>query len=172
MLLHSYIRNKFIKFYAISFFALVGILWLTKMITFLDFITEKNMPLLDFFTLTVLLIPRLVEFLIPITILIALVITFHYFLYSKEIFIFKISGIKNKSMLRILLPVILFLIFLNFLILFYITPFSSNKIENIKLSLSNKVIASVLSEGEFKEIAKGVTVFVKSKKEIFYMIFG
>ncbi len=51
----------------------MGIIWLTRIIRYLDFVTDKNMHIYDFLSLILLLLPMLGEVLLPVITFIAVI---------------------------------------------------------------------------------------------------
>lgn len=161
--LNLYIIRKFFSYFFTTLFILTGIIWLTRIVKFVDFITERNMPITDFLLLTILLLPRLVEFLLPFICFIAALITINVFYQSRELFILKAAGLNKLQIIKPLAGAAALIWLVNFLLTAAGSPYAMRKIADLKTELANDLLISAVKVGEFNEVSDGITIYVESK---------
>ncbi|MBL6621238.1 MAG: LptF/LptG family permease [Rickettsiales bacterium] len=162
-LISIFLINKYFKYFFTTLFILVGIIWLTRIVKYIDYLTVNNMKVLDFSLLSLLLVPTLIDFLFPFIAVIALIFTFNNLIQKREIYIFKVSGLNNFYILKPLLYCFLILLFVHFILSFLIVPFSYNKIEIMKRDVASVLISGALNSGKFNSLDSNIVVFVDQK---------
>jgi len=162
-MLEIYIIKRFLRLFFTNLFILVGIIWLTRIVKYVDFITVKNMGIADFIMLTTLLLPRLVEFLLPIITFAAAIFTYNSLLNSRELFILKSSGLSRFDLLKIFSKIFAVVMLANYLLALYVVPFCYQKIEQIKTDLANEFLTASLEVGSFNQISDGLVVYIDDK---------
>jgi lipopolysaccharide export system permease protein len=101
--------------------------------------------------------------LLPFTMLLAVTLTYSRLNNDHEIVIFLSSGISRFEQLKIVFQASLFISFLFAVIVFYIAPWSEEKIIDINIIAKQEANVNGISEGQFKEFNKGEgIVFVDS----------
>jgi lipopolysaccharide export system permease protein len=150
--LDKYIVKKFVKFFAITFMIVVGIIWLTRIIKYIEFITVRNMGIGDFFSITLLILPKLADFLLPIIVFVTAIVTINNLIQTKELHIFKASGLSSIQILKPFLFVVVIVMGSNYMLNSYISPYSHNKTEKIKLELANEFVLSLIAASELTNI--------------------
>ena len=159
-----YILKKFSKFFAINLIIFLGILWLVKIIDFLELITDQHISFINFLYLSILTICKLASFIIPLVVLVAVIFTFNHFYYSKEIFVFKAAGMSKSQLLKPFILGLSLIILLNYLLLFYLAPFSERNIKLLSTKLANQFLASMLKAGEINKFDDNIRVFIAKKE--------
>jgi lipopolysaccharide export system permease protein len=129
---------------------LVSVILLTRSSSFLVFITEKGIGLLDFLSLFILLIPWLLTIIIPASLFISLLICFNKMIYSNEIAILKNAGLSKFNIIK---PVILLAIISSiicYIIALYLMPMANKVLKmkkyNFQLNYSNIMISERVFE--------------------------
>lgn len=143
-------------------FSLVGAVWLTQSLRYIDFVIAKGLPLMTFIKLISLLLPNLLGTVLPVGFLIALLFVFNRFYTDSELIIFKSIGMTNRHLLRAptILGVILCLSLYG--INLYLHPYSTQKFKDYKNEIRNHVSSYLIQPSEFTSF-KEMTFYVKSR---------
>ena len=142
---------------------LTSIAWLSQALRYLDLFTSDNVAASDYFFYVILLIPKITNFTIPISLFISIIFVFNRMRGDSELIIYWSSGKSNRNIL--LKPVLMLssLLFITQLILtVIIIPSSSlelrNKITEIR---SGGVDYNILKEKKFISPVKNLTIFIQ-----------
>jgi len=96
MLLYDrYIFRRVLAVFLAVVFLLVTLIWFSKTISFVKYITENGIELSQFLLLFLLILPWLLMFIIPISLFIAVVAVYNRMLVDNEIAILKNSGLTK-----------------------------------------------------------------------------
>lgn len=153
---------------AISFAGILTILilliWFSRAIPFVRYITENGVELSYFFFLFILILPWLLLIIIPISLLIANITIFNRLINSNEITILKNSGLTN---LQIAKPLIIFSAILSlicFCISIYFMPLANKE---LRLSRNNirSNYASLAFNSQTFESLKDITIYTKTRNQ-------
>ena len=127
------------SFFAIIF-VFISLIWFSKIVVFIQYITENGIALTELWKMFLLILPKLLLFGAPISLFTATLMTYQKFSRNNEITILKNSGL---SRLKIASPALfiglLFTIF-SFYLSFYLIPFANKELKISKLNLQNNYL--------------------------------
>ncbi len=163
-LYNRYILTKtLIAFFAIAAL-LIALIWFSRTITFVKYITENGVEIQQVFSLFLLILPWLMLFIIPISLFVAILIVYNRLITTNEISILKNSGLTK---LEIGLPVksiaasaVLFCFFISL----FLMPYCNKKLRLARLNFENNYSNLGFSKGTF-EVLKSLTIYVKDKND-------
>tara|TARA_B100001093_G_scaffold212255_1_gene203728 strand:+ start:1349 stop:2449 length:1101 start_codon:yes stop_codon:yes gene_type:complete len=142
---------------------LTSIAWLTQALRFLDLFTSENVAASDYFSYIILLIPKIINITIPISLFISIIFILNRMRGDSELLIYWSSGKSNRNIL--LKPILIFsslLFILQLILTIIIIPSSSlelrNKITEIR---SGGVDYKILKEKKFISPVKDLTIFIQ-----------
>ncbi len=156
------LRELFFSF-ILSFLALNMILMMEKVLRVSRLLSGVGASAFDFLRMILLIQPRLFQFTIPMSFLMAVLFTYTRFNMDNEIVIFKAAGMSFKGIAR---PVFLFGIIcflLSLLTSFYLSPNSDKAFKKRITSIITSKAPLAIEEGVFFTLFKGVVVFVEEK---------
>ena len=143
--------------------SLTGIIWLTQVLRFIDFMLNRGLTLMDFLYLTGLMLPSLLLILIPISLAIAVLYTYHKLSGDSELTVFNAVGI---SRLQLALPAIYAgtaCALICFALALYLMPVSRQHFQDIRTFFRDKYASVLLEEEVFNSPIDGLTVFVRQR---------
>lgn len=143
--------------------SLTGIIWLTQMLRFLDFMLNRGLSIGDFLTLTGLMLPSLLLLLIPIALCIAVIYTYNRLTVESELVVLNAVGVSTWQMTRPVLLVGGVCVLLCYALGFYLTPLANQKFQDIRTFFRDKYASVLLEEQVFSNPIDGVTVFVRER---------
>ncbi len=142
---------------------LTSIAWLSQALRYLDLFTSENVAASDYFFYIILLIPKIINFTIPISLFISIIFVLNRMRGDSELIIYWSSGKSNRNIL--LKPVLMlssFLFIAQLILTIVIIPNSSlelrNKITEIR---SGGVDYNILKEKKFISPVKNLTIFIQ-----------
>ena len=161
----------FRKFYQdISGFFLASLLmvglivWTIQAVNYFDFVTEDGHGLKIYFYYSLLNFPKIIERILPFIFFISVFYTIINYEVKNEIFIFWINGINKINFLNKLLLFSFFIMFCQIILGSYISPMSKLEARNYLKSSNVDFFTSLIKEGKFINITKGLTIFIDSKE--------
>jgi lipopolysaccharide export system permease protein len=141
---------------------LTSIMWLAQSLRYIDFIANKGVPFLLFFEMIFFLLPNLVVIVVPIAVLIGVLFIYNKLITDHELVVMQASGLgywqlaKPAILISFLFTVIIYLFNLYFL------PFSFRNYRDIKATLSEKSLTSLVQVGQFQTYGK-YTIYARSQ---------
>jgi lipopolysaccharide export system permease protein len=160
--LHLYILSKAFKATVGLTLLVMGIVWLTQSLRFIDMIVNHNLSLLGYLKLIVFLLPDLIATIIPICFLIACIFVFNKLTAENELPIFSAVGLSDVDIYK---PIALLsggLTVFILLINFFVVPAAFKKFRDNEYNLRNEFSASLIREGSFN-FHKNTTIYVHKR---------
>lgn len=163
-LYNKYIFNKT----AISFVSLASLLviliWFSRTIAFVKYITENGVELQQFSLLFILILPWLLLFIIPISFFVAVLMVYNRLLLNNEITVLKNSGLTKIAIGKSTIVSAAALTLFCFSISFYFMPLANKKLRTTRNNFENNYSNISFSKGTFEGL-KSLTIYVKDKDE-------
>ena len=158
-----YVIKEITSSFLFIFTILTSIAWLTQGLRYLELFTSDNVAASDYFFYIILLIPKIANITIPISLYISIIFTLNRMRGDSELLIYWSAGRSNRNIL--LKPILIFSTLLFILQLFLtiiVIPSTSlelrNKITEIR---SGGVDYNVLKEKKFISPVKNLTIFIQ-----------
>jgi len=159
-----YLLQKTTAAFAAIISVLVLLVWFSKAISFIGYVTENGVSLDKFFYLFVLILPWLLLFIAPISLLTAILLIFNRMNITNEIIILKNSGLTK---LQICKPIILLAILISLFcygISFYLMPYANKEMRILRVNINNNYTSLSFNPQTF-ETLKGLTIYAKDRDE-------
>ena len=153
------------KFFSISILFIGIIVWTIQATNYFDFVTEDGHGLKVYFLYTILNFPKIIHRILPFIYFISLFYIILNYELRNELSIFWLNGISKVKFLN---KIILFSIFLMFFQMFmgsYLSPKSQFKARNYLKNSEINFFSSLIKEGKFINVIKGLTIFINSKNK-------
>ena len=145
---------------------LTSIAWLSQALRYLDLFTSENVAASDYFFYIILLIPKISNVTIPISLFISIIYILNRMREDSELLVYWSAGKSNRNIL--LKPILIFSSFLfivQLILTIIVIPSSSlelrNKITDIR---SGGVDYNILKEKKFISPVKNLTIFIQEIK--------
>lgn len=142
---------------------LSGIIWLMQAVRFIDFIINRGLEISDFLYLTMLLLPSLLTYILPIAVVIAVIFTYHKLLSDSELIAIQASGFSRSQLARPALIAAFVITLVVYMFTLYLLPLANREFKDIKQFLRDNYASVMLQEEVFNHPADGITVFVKKR---------
>lgn len=156
-------RKTFVGFAAcISIF--ISLIWFSRAITFVHYVTENGIAIHQFFYLFILILPWLLLFIIPISLLASTLIVYNRMITSNEMAILKNSGLTKFSLGKPAIYLTLICTVICFTISLYFMPYANKKLRLSRNDLTNNYTNLSISPQTFESL-KSLTIYVKNRDE-------
>ena len=143
--------------------ALTGIIWLTQMMRFIQYILNRGLTIGDFLYLTGLMLPNLLLVLLPISLGIAVIYTYNRLTADSELVVLNAVGVSKLQLARPVLVLGGAAMVLCYILALYVMPLSNQKFSDLRNFFRDKYASVLLEEEVFNTPVNGITVFVRER---------
>lgn len=156
-----YIIRVMLKPFFSTLFILVGMIWLLQSIRLMDLVINKNMDILDFLLMSVLLIPGMLIVLFPISYFSGVYSGLKKMVLDSEMDAIYAAGISRLRVLRPLFILTLFMVAFTYFISLYAMPTGRVLFSEIKYNLQHNSDNLQVEAGTFNRLSKHITIYVE-----------
>jgi len=160
---YKYFFYEFFSYFIVVLFAISAIIWTIQAVNFLDLVTEDGHAFKVYFFYSILILPKVITKLIPITFLIALIITITKMDKDNELIVLWTSGLNKINLVNLIFRISLIIAVLQIIFACVISPETLNYSRNLIKNSQLDFIPSLLKERRFNDTVKDLTIFVNKK---------
>ena len=161
--IYTYFFHEFIRYFAVTLFALTAVLWTIQAVNFLDLVTDDGHAFRIYIIYSFLTLPKIITKLIPLSFLLASLLTILKLEKDNELIILWTSGLNKINIVNLVFRISLLIMFFQFVMASFINPqtlnFSRSLIKNSELQF----VSSLLRVKQFNDAVVGLTIFVDKK---------
>ena len=154
------------KYFFLVLFTFSTIVWAVQAVNYLDLIVEDGHAVSLYLNYSLLNIPKILTKFIPLSFLLALVLTILKFDSENELIILWTSGLNKIKIINFFLKIALIVTFIQLFLAAFINPtvlnYSRSLIKNSDLDL----ISSTIKTNVFNDTLEGLTMYVEEKNEL------
>jgi lipopolysaccharide export system permease protein len=144
-------------------FCLSGIVWLMQAVRFIDFIINRGLSVTDFLYLTILLLPSLIAYILPIALVIAIILTYHRLIADSELVAMQASGYSRWQLTRPALIASVIVAGLIYVLTLNLLPHANREFKNMREFFKQNYASIMLQEEVFNHPIDGITVFISKR---------
>lgn len=145
--------------------SLTGLVWLTQIMKFLDFILSRGLTLIDFLYLTGLMLPSLLLIITPIALGIATIYTYNKLMVESELIVLSSVGVSKWQLAKPALVMGAAAAGICLLLALYVMPVANAKFQDIRVFFRDKYASVLLEDQVFNNPLYGVTVYIRERDE-------
>ena len=164
MIYQAYLfRTSLINWLGITLILII-LIWFSRAIPFINFVTENGIKILDFFYLFVLILPWILIYLLPISFFIAILLSLNKLQQNNEITILKNCGLSN---LKIAQPIIFFgliLTLFTYFLSFYLMPLANKQLRISRHNIQENYTNISFTPQTFENLHQ-ITIYTKNRDE-------
>jgi lipopolysaccharide export system permease protein len=161
--LNSYIFKQITIGVLFVSFSLTALLWLTQSLRFIQLIMGKGLSITKFVHLTVLMLPGFFVVLLPVALFVVVMFVYNRMELDRELIVMRSVGMSNKDIAKPAIQAGLAATLIGYLLTLYIVPASYSGFKEMQWSIRHDVSHLLIREGEFNNVVKGVTVYIKKR---------
>lgn len=143
--------------------ALTGIVWLTQVLRFIDFMLNRGLTLGDFLYLTGLMLPALLLIIIPIALCIAVIFTYNRLTADSELIVLHAVGVSKLQLAKPAMAMGAICALICYTLALYLMPIANRHFQDIRTFFRDKYASVLLEEEVFNTPIDGITVFVRAR---------
>lgn len=136
---------------------------LVQSIRFIDLIVNRGLPLSDFGYLAVLITPRFLAVVLPISLFGAILFTYNKMIVGSELIVLRSSGMSTMSLAVPGLAVGMICLVVCYSLTLFFVPLSAQHMRSYLTNARSELSAVLIKEGKFTVINEQITVYVKSR---------
>lgn len=162
MIYQSYLlRSSLINWLGITF-VLIILIWFSRAIPFMSFVTENGIEIGDFLYLFVLILPWILIYLVPISFFIATLLSLNRLMQYNEITILKNCGLSNFKIAQSTIFFGLILTLFTYFLSFYLMPLANKQLRISKYNIQNNYTNLSFVPQTFENLNQ-ITIYTKSR---------
>jgi len=169
MLSNKIYRHFFLelsKYFFLVLFTFSAIVWAVQAVNFLDLIVEDGHAVSLYLNYSLLNIPKILTKFIPLSFLLALVLTILKFDSENELIILWTSGLNKIKIINFFLKIALIVTLIQLFLAAFINPSVLNYSRSLIKASELNLISSTIRTNEFNDTIEGLTMYVEEKNEL------
>lgn len=137
--------------------------WLTQSLRLIDYIVNRGLPAITFFSFVAYLLPAFIAVVLPVSTFVSVLFVYNKLTSDSEVVVMRAAGLSPLQLAR---PALL-LAFLSTLVVYsmslYLQPVAYGQFKDLQHTIRNNYAAVILQEGEFTTLGEGITVYVRER---------
>ena len=144
--------------------ALVGVVWLTQSLRFVDLIVNRGLSASHFIYLTVLLLPGILAVILPVALLCGVLFTYHRLSFDSEIIVMKAAGLSQRALAVPAIIMAVIVTIATYGLTLYLQPLGFRTFKDQQFTIRHNYATVLIREGTFNNVIKDVTVYVRERR--------
>lgn len=157
----KYLLKNLFKYFVLILFISTTIIWITRIIKYIFFITEYGLDFKSFFKIIISVLPNLLLITFPLSAFISIIFFYNKLIKNNELIILQNSGLTKTHLLLPSLFLSIFICFMSFSITLYFLPKNNIEFENIKIYMKSSIANILLSNSNNFNNFKNITIYSK-----------
>lgn len=159
--LSFYVLGQILGPIAMLAFLLTSMIWLVQVLPLLDLVINRGQSVFTFLYLMLLLLPALLTIILPFAFLFGCLFGLQRLSSDSELVVMASAGFSLRQLAMPVLAGAVFAMSLTYLCNMYLAPAGQRALNAKKVDINADVGAALLSEGQFTNPGKGLTVFIR-----------
>mgnify|MGYP001193878646 CR=1 FL=1 len=162
--IYNYITLELLKSFILILFSLSLIAWTVRAVNFLDLIVDSGYSTSTYFIYSVLNLTGIITKFIPLSFLLAILLTIIRLERQNELLVLWTSGVAKSKIANLffLISILIFFIYIVFSTI--ITPTALNKSRSLVKESNVDTVVNLIKPNAFSDTFKGLTFFVEEKE--------
>ena len=156
--INLYIFSQIIKSCILVFFIFVSIAWLLQLSRLFNVMSHLQINSLEILYLSILMVPNLINVILPFLIIFGLVLTFIKLSKDKEIIAMYSSGVSINEIKKPIILIVIGTIILSLILSYFISPIIYNKYKKKEFDLRNIIEFDKIDFSNFIKFSKNIII--------------
>ena len=161
--IYNYLFSEIFKNFITILLTFTAISWTVRAVNFLDLMIEDGYSAVIYFNYTLLNISAIVTRFIPLSFLLAMIISISKFEEQKELLILWTAGLNKMKIANIFFLIGFIVAIFQIILSVIVNPFTLNQSRTLLRETEVKQVSSVLKSNDFSDAFKGITFYVGKK---------
>ena len=162
--IYNYITVELIKSFILILFSLSLIAWTVRAVNFLDLIVDSGYSTSTYFTYSLLNLTNIMTKFIPLSFLLALVLTIIRLERQNELLVLWTSGVAKSKITHLFFLISIFILLVYTIFSTIITPTALNKSRSLIKQSGVDTVTNLIKPNAFSDAFKGLTFYVGEKE--------
>ena len=145
--------------------ALLGVVWLTQSLRFVDMIVNRGLSASQFLYFTVLLLPGVLAVILPVALLCGILFTYHRLSFDSELVVMKGAGLSQRALAVPAVVMALAVTAATYGLTLYAQPLGFRAFKDQQFVFRHNYATVLMREGVFNEVVDDVTVYVRERRD-------
>ncbi len=163
MLITRYLMKNLVSATFFVTIALTMVVLLTQSLKILELVANSDAPPSLFVKLVVLSLPKFLETILPVALVVAALFVYNKFIMDNELVVLRSCGFDHHALARpaLLLAAVVTILMMG--LTTYATPVSYGAMQSLRTQVMSKYSSFLLREGVFNTFGKDLTVYVRAR---------
>jgi len=161
--IYKYFTVEIIKTFLTILFAFTAIAWTVRAVNFLDLIVENGHSMKTYLFFSFLNVTNIITKFIPLSFLLALVLSILKFERQNELIILWTTGLGKIKLVNLFFVISVIILILQLFFAVFLTPYALNKSRSLVSSSNLNSVSSIIKIKDFSDSFKDVTFYVENK---------
>lgn len=163
-LVYRYITREILSPFFLCIFVFTGVLFLARSLKLVDLVINKNVPVGDMVLLFSYIIPAFLELAIPMSLLLAVILSFGRLSADSEIVVFRAVGLSLTQLARPVFWVAMLALVSTASMGFYVRPWANHKLGQGLFEIARQQTGAALIQGAFNDLGS-LTIYAEGIKD-------
>lgn len=145
--------------------ALCTAVWLTQSLRLVDLIVNRGLTIDMFLYLTLLILPRFIDIVLPIGVFIAVLFVFNRLNGESELVVMRSAGLGPFALAKPVMILASIACIALFSLSAYFLPASNREFKDAQFEIRNRFVSSLLQEGAFTTISDKLTIYIAARND-------
>ena len=144
--------------------ALSAAVWLAQSLRLIDLIVNRGLSIAVFLYLAALILPRFLDIVLPIGVLIAVLFTFNRLTTESELVVMRAAGLSPLALAKpvLILATIAFAFLMS--LSAYVLPVANRAFRDLQFEIRNRFVSSLIQEGTFTTVSEKLTFYIRNRE--------
>ena len=162
--IYNYITLDLFKSFILILFSLSLIAWTVRSVNFLDLIVDSGYSTSTYFTYSLLNLTNIITKFIPLSFLLALLLTIIKLERQNELLVLWTSGVAKSQVTNLFFLISILVLFIYIIFSTIITPTALNKSRTLIKQSGVDTVTNLIKPNAFSDAFKGLTFYVGEKE--------
>ena len=159
----KYILKQMLFGFVLITSGLLMIVWLSQSLRLFEILLNSKVSIGLFVRLTLTLVPSYLSIISPIALFAVALFTYNRLIADRELIVLRAAGMSPMQLAKPAIAVGVFFTLIGFYISIVLVPAATSDFRSLRWKIQHDVSHLLLQEGEFNEVAKGITVYIGGK---------
>jgi lipopolysaccharide export system permease protein len=138
--------------------------WLAQSLRLIDLIVNRGLSIAVFLYLAALILPRFLDIVLPIGVLIAVLFTFNRLTTESELVVMRAAGLSPLALAKpvLILATIAFAFLMS--LSAYVLPVANRAFRDLQFEIRNRFVSSLIQEGTFTTVSEKLTFYIRNRE--------
>jgi len=165
MLVTRYLFKNLLNATIFIALTLTLVIWLTQSLKLLELVANSDAPPGMFLRLVAMTLPKFLEIILPLSLVIAVIFTYNRMIMDNEIIVLRACGVNQYALAR---PAIALAIATSLLLMFisaWVSPLCLAQVQQLRETIKTQYSAFLLREGVFNTFGSDLTIYLRARLE-------